>query len=60
METTVLISNILGPVLLIRGVSILLDRKHFRVMLDGLEKGARCASMLFLDLAYENSSSYRN
>ncbi|MEW6211500.1 MAG: hypothetical protein AB1631_24250, partial [Acidobacteriota bacterium] len=38
METTILISKILGPVLLIRGISILLDRKHFMTMLDGLER----------------------
>lgn len=38
METTILISKILGPVLIIRGVSILLDRKHFVEMLDGIER----------------------
>jgi hypothetical protein len=38
METTILISKILGPVLLIRGISILIDRKHFTTMLDGLER----------------------
>jgi hypothetical protein len=40
MEETIIISKIIGPVLLIRGISILLDRKHFMEMLDGLEREA--------------------
>lgn len=38
METTIFISKILGPVLIIRGVSILLDRRHFMEMLEGLDR----------------------
>lgn len=38
METTILIAKIIGPVLLIRGISILLDRKHFTTMMEGLER----------------------
>jgi hypothetical protein len=38
MEETIIISKIIGPVLLIRGISILVDRKHFMEMLDGLER----------------------
>jgi len=40
MEETIIISKIIGPVLLIRGISILLDRKHFMEMLNGLEQEA--------------------
>ncbi len=35
---TLLLSKILGPVLLLRGISVLIDRQHFAAMLDGLEK----------------------
>jgi hypothetical protein len=38
MEETIIISKIIGPVLFIRGISILLYRKHFMEMLDGLER----------------------
>ncbi len=48
METTILLAKILGPVLLLRGVSILLDRQHFKEMLDGLEReSATVAFSLF-------------
>ena len=40
METTVLLSKILGPVLLLRGVSILVDRQRFVGTLEGLEQEA--------------------
>ncbi len=40
MATTLLLSKILGPLLLLRGVSILIDRRHLVAMLDGLEKEA--------------------
>lgn len=38
METTLLLSKILGPVLLLRGVSILVNRQQVVAMLEGLEK----------------------
>ena len=37
MELTLLIAKILGPVLLLRGASILINRAHFVAMADGLE-----------------------
>lgn len=40
METTLLLSKILGPVLLLRGISILINRQHFVATLEGLEKEA--------------------
>ena len=51
METTILISKILGPVLLIRGISILIDRKHFMLMLDGLEKEIHTVSFSLFPIA---------
>jgi hypothetical protein len=38
MELTSLVAKVVGPVLLLRTVSILLDRKHFLEMLRGLER----------------------
>ena len=38
MATTLLLSKILGPVLLLHGISTLIDRQHFIAMLEGLEK----------------------
>lgn len=37
MDLTLLIAQIVGPVLILRAVSILIDRDHFQKMLDGLE-----------------------
>ena len=51
METTVLVSKVLGPVLLVRGASILLGRKHFRTMLDGLDKEANTVSFSLFPIA---------
>jgi hypothetical protein len=44
VETTLLLSKILGPVLLLRGLSILIDRQHVVAMLDGLGKEATSAA----------------
>ena len=38
METTLFLAKIVGPVLLARTVSILIDRQHFEAMINGLEK----------------------
>ncbi|HEY7546276.1 MAG TPA: hypothetical protein VID27_15405 [Blastocatellia bacterium] len=51
METTILISKIIGPVLLLRGVSILLDRKHFLTMLDGLEREVNTVAFSLFPIA---------
>lgn len=48
---TVLISRILGPVLLLRGISILLDRKHFEKMLDGLDRESATVSFSMFPIA---------
>jgi hypothetical protein len=52
METTILISKIIGPVLLLRGVSILLDRKHFLTMLDGLEREVNTVAFSLFPIAF--------
>lgn len=36
MDFTVLFAQIVGPVLLLRALSIVIDRRHFDAMLDGL------------------------
>ncbi len=51
METTLLLSKILGPVLIIRGVSILIDRQHFVAMLEGLEKEATTVAFSLFPIA---------
>lgn len=38
MELTALVAKIVGPVLVLRGISILLDREHFVAMVRGLER----------------------
>ncbi len=51
MEFTLLFSKIVGPVLLIRALSILLDRKHFLEMVDGLEREITTVSFSFFPIA---------
>ncbi len=51
METTLMFSKILGPVLIIRGISILIDRKHFVDMLEGLEKEATTVAFSLFPIA---------
>lgn len=51
MEFTLLFSKIVGPVLLIRALSILLDREHFLEMIDGLEREISTVSFSFFPIA---------
>lgn len=51
METTVFLSRIIGPVLLLRGLSILVDRRHFAAMLEGLEREASTVSFSLVPVA---------
>ena len=44
METTVLLSKILGPVLLLRGISIFFDRQQVVTMLERLEEESTSAA----------------
>ena len=43
-----MLSKIIGPVLLLRGISILFDRKQVVTMLEGLEKEAASAAFSIL------------
>lgn len=51
MTTTSLIAKIVGPVLLLRAVSILLDRQHFVGMLNGFEHEVGTISFSFFPIA---------
>lgn len=51
MEFTAWFSMVVGPLLLIRAISILLDREHFLQMLDGVEREVDTASFSLLPVA---------
>jgi len=51
MELTTLLAKIIGPVLLLRALSIVIDRAHFVAMLDGLEDEVRTISFSFFPIA---------
>ena len=50
MGTTLIVCRVLGPVLLLRALSILIDRKHFEDMIRNVEREVRlhCRSRCFL------------
>ncbi len=51
MDFTLLFSKVVGPVLLIRAVSILLDRRHFVQMLEGVERETGTVAFSFFPIA---------
>jgi hypothetical protein len=51
MEMTLLLSKIVGPVLLLRAVSILIDRKHFLRMLDRIEDDSQTVAFSMIPIA---------
>ena len=51
MEFTLLFSKVVGPLLLIRAVSIVLDRKHFVEMLDHVEEEVKTLSFSLFPVA---------
>lgn len=51
MATTSLIAKIVGPVLLLRALSILIDRQHFIAMLSGVEREVATISFSFFPIA---------
>ena len=51
MEFTILFSKIVGPILIVRALSIVIDRKHFFDMVDGLEKEITTVSFSFFPVA---------
>ena len=51
METTLFLSKIVGPVLLLRAISIVINRKHFIDMLAELENEAKTVSFSLFPIA---------
>lgn len=51
VDFTVLFSKVVGPLLLIRAASILLDRAHFIEMLDGLDREVRTVAFSLFPIA---------
>lgn len=51
MELTSLLCKVIGPVLLLRAVSILIDRRHFAEMVAGLEREVTTVSFSLFPIA---------
>lgn len=51
MDLTLVITKVVGPVLLLRAVSIVIDRDHFIKMLRGLESEASTVSFSMFPIA---------
>ncbi len=51
MEITVFVTRILGPVLLLRAFSILIDRRHFAAMIEGLDREVDTVSFSLFPIA---------
>ena len=51
MESTMFLSRMLGPLLIIRGMSIIMDREHFRHIVNNLEKEMRTISFAMVPVA---------
>jgi len=51
MDTTLLLAKVIGPVLIVRGISLLIDRQHFRDMLAGLEREVTTVAFSFVPIA---------
>ncbi|REK19440.1 MAG: hypothetical protein DWQ37_01175 [Planctomycetota bacterium] len=51
METTILLAKVVGPLLILRGVSILIDRRHFLEMLDNVEAETKTVSFSLVPVA---------
>jgi hypothetical protein len=51
MELTSLIAKVVGPVLLLRALSIVLDREHFVEMVRGLDREITTISFSFFPIA---------
>jgi hypothetical protein len=51
VDLTVLVARVVGPVLLLRALSILRDREHFVAMVRGLERETTTVSFSFFPIA---------
>ena len=56
METTLFLSKIIGPVILLRGISILFNRKQVVTMLERLEKESTSATFSALPVILVTAS----
>ena len=52
MDRTRLIAKVIGPVLLLRAFSILIDRQHFVEMLNGLDKEVATVSFSMFPIGF--------
>lgn len=51
MEVTALLCKVIGPVLLVRALSILIDRRHFDAMVAGLDREVATITFSFFPIA---------
>lgn len=51
MGTTLFLTRIIGPVLILRAISIVIDRKHFSEMLNGLQREVSTVSFSLFPIA---------
>ena len=51
MDNTLLLAKVIGPVLLLRGVSILISRQHFVEMVEGLQDEIKTVTFSFFPIA---------
>jgi hypothetical protein len=51
MELTAMLTKIIGPVLLLRALSILIDREHFNAMIGGLDREITTVSFSLFPIA---------
>ena len=51
MDTTLFLARVIGPVLILRGISILIDRRHFAEMIAGLDREVSTISFSLFPIA---------
>jgi hypothetical protein len=51
MEFTLLFSKVVGPVLLVRALTLMIDRQHFHKMVEGLEAELTTVAFSFFPVA---------
>lgn len=52
MNATVVLTKIIGPVLLVRAISLLLDPAHFLAIIDGLDREVDTVAFSFFPIAF--------
>ena len=51
MTVTLVLAKVIGPLLLVRGLSLIVDRAHFMAILDGLEREVSTISFSMIPIA---------